>query len=87
MQRDTLDQEDVLQMASSSYQFRTGHPLTPLRAFKRILHQELGGKMHFWRKDMWPPQSPDLNPLDYGVTGAFYRQKVQMRVSSQSGRH
>ena len=19
---------------------------------------------HFWRKEMWPPQSPDLNPLD-----------------------
>ena len=23
----------------------------------------------FWPKDMWPPQSPDLNPLDYGIWG------------------
>lgn len=21
----------------------------------------------FWSKDMWPPQSPDLNPLDYSI--------------------
>ena len=21
----------------------------------------------FWTKDMWPPQSPDLNPLDYSI--------------------
>ena len=32
--------------------------------------------MHFWRKDMWPPQSPDLNPLDYGVW-SLLQQKVQ----------
>lgn len=23
--------------------------------------------MNFWPKDFWPPQSPDLNPLDYSV--------------------
>ena len=23
--------------------------------------------MSFWPKDYWPPQSPDLNPLDYSV--------------------
>ena len=22
---------------------------------------------HFWRKEMWPPQSLDLNPLDYSI--------------------
>ncbi|QQP58353.1 Putative LOC100197221 [Caligus rogercresseyi] len=29
---------------------------------------DLDGKnMKFWAKDFWPPQSPDLNPLDYSV--------------------
>ncbi len=23
--------------------------------------------MNFWPKDFWPPQSPDLNPLDYSI--------------------
>jgi len=23
--------------------------------------------MLFWPKDFWPPQSPDLNPLDYSI--------------------
>ncbi|KAF2353956.1 hypothetical protein FHG87_015290 [Trinorchestia longiramus] len=27
----------------------------------------LGSNMNFWPKDFWPPQSPDLNPLDYSV--------------------
>ena len=21
----------------------------------------------FWSKDMWPPNSPDINPLDYSI--------------------
>ena len=40
------------------------------------LLRELGGETHFWRKDMWPPQSPDLNPLDYGIW-SLLQQKVQ----------
>ena len=31
---------------------------------------------HFWRKDMWPPQSPDLNPLDYSIWGVL-QERVQ----------
>ena len=23
----------------------------------------------YWNPDMWPPQSPDCSPLDYGVWG------------------
>ena len=23
--------------------------------------------MKFWPKDLWPPRSPDLNPLDYSI--------------------
>ncbi len=23
--------------------------------------------MHFWPKNFWPPQSPDLNPLDFST--------------------
>ena len=25
----------------------------------------------FWGKDVWPPNSPDLNPLDFFVWGIF----------------
>jgi len=25
----------------------------------------------FWAKDVWPPSSPDLNPLDYSVWGVL----------------
>jgi inhibitor of nuclear factor kappa-B kinase subunit alpha len=25
----------------------------------------------FWPKDLWPPSSPDLNPLDYSIWGVL----------------
>ena len=25
----------------------------------------------FWDKHLWPPNSPDLNPLDYGIWGVM----------------
>lgn len=28
----------------------------------------------FWDKDVWPPFSPDLNPLDYGIWGVMERE-------------
>lgn len=31
--------------------------------------------LHLWDKSMWPPQSPDLNPLDYAIWGIM-EQKV-----------
>ena len=27
----------------------------------------------FWPKELWPPNSPDLNPLDYGIWGYMER--------------
>jgi len=32
------------------------------------LRENLRGK--FWGSKLWPPSSPDLNPLDYGIWGA-----------------
>ena len=26
-----------------------------------------------WKADVWPPNSPDLNPMDYGVWGEVMR--------------
>ena len=40
---------------------------------------ELRGEAHFWRKEMWPPQSPDLNSLDY-----FFWGILQERVHGTS---
>ena len=42
----------------------SAHSTTAIQA---KLTEELGGPDHCWRKEMWTPQSPDLNPLDYGV--------------------
>lgn len=33
----------------------------------KIVQEWLESNMHFWPKDFWPPQSPDLNPLDYSI--------------------
>jgi hypothetical protein len=27
----------------------------------------LSDNLNFWSKDMWPPSSPDLNPLDFSI--------------------
>ena len=44
-----------------------GAPAHNPNAIQRKMSEELGGQSHFWRKEMWPPQSPDLNPLDYSI--------------------
>ena len=35
----------------------------------------IGGAI-FWNKDVWPPNSPDLNPLDY-----FFFSEVERRAN------
>ena len=42
-----------------------GAPAHSATATQARLSEELGGPDHLWRKKMWPPQSPDVNPLDY----------------------
>ncbi|VDO78960.1 unnamed protein product [Heligmosomoides polygyrus] len=32
----------------------------------------------YWTKDFWPPNSPDLNPMDFAVWG-FLQQKVSSK--------
>ena len=44
-----------------------GAPAHTASSIQQKLTEELGGEAHFWRKEMWPPQSPDLNPLDYSI--------------------
>lgn len=33
----------------------------------KVAQEWLDGNLHFWDKNLWPPQSPDLNPLDYAI--------------------
>ena len=33
----------------------------------KVVKEWLGLDMQFWPKHFWPPQSPDLNPLDYSM--------------------
>ena len=53
-----------------------GAPAHTAGSIQRKLTEELGGAPHFWRKEMWPPQSPDLNPLDYSIWSVL-QDKVQ----------
>lgn len=41
-----------------------GAPAHTAKKTQEWLEKNLAG---FWPKEMWPPQSPDLNPLDYSV--------------------
>ncbi|KAF2367522.1 Multihem cytochrome [Trinorchestia longiramus] len=34
---------------------------------ENTVQEWLGSNMNFWPKNFWPPQLPDLNPLDYSV--------------------
>lgn len=33
----------------------------------KIVQEWMKTNMKFWDKTMWPPQSPDLNPLDFSI--------------------
>lgn len=33
----------------------------------RVAQEWLNRNLKFWNKNLWPPQSPDLNPLDYAI--------------------
>ena len=33
----------------------------------KIVQAWLKTNLNFWPKDVWPPSSPDLNPLDYSI--------------------
>ena len=39
--------------------------------------EELDGPDDFWRKEIWPLRSPDLNPLDNNVSSVL-QDKVQV---------
>ena len=38
--------------------------------------------MAFWPKDFWPPQSPDLNPLDFSIWWHVESRACQVRHSN-----
>lgn len=37
----------------------------------------------FWSKDLWPPNSPDLNPLDFFVWGVIERDSNKSRHANR----
>ena len=39
--------------------------------------------VEFWPKNMWPPASPDLNPLDYAIWSRLVRQVNQIRHTNK----
>src|SRR6218665_3390349 len=51
---------------------------TPLRTLWMYLRRE-NIKFSFIEPDMWPPNSPDLNPVDYAVWGALQQMVYRRR--------
>lgn len=49
-----------------------GAPCHTSNATQKYLEAKLGSK-GFWSKELWPPNSPNLNPLDYYVWSAIER--------------
>jgi transposase len=39
----------------------------PCKKAQKWLEENLPGNVSFLPKELWPPYSPDLNPLDYSV--------------------
>ena len=39
--------------------------------------------MNFWPKHLWPPQSPDLNPLDFSVLAHIEARACKARNSNR----
>ena len=39
-------------------------------------------KIQFWTPEQWPPNSPDLNPLDYGIWSIVSEKACKIRPSS-----
>lgn len=59
--------EQVLPVLDNHYGVtQDGAPCHTSKATQSFLQQRLGSK-GFWSKAMWPPNSPNLNPLDYHV--------------------
>ena len=55
-----------------------GAPAHTALATQDYLKRELG--VHgFWSKDLWPPSSPDANPLDYSVWTEVERKACKVR--------
>ena len=52
-----------------------GAPSHTARNTINFLHQQ---NVNFIEPDMWPPNSPDLNPVDYAIWGAL-QEKVYLR--------
>ena len=52
-----------------------GAPAHTASSIQQKLTEELGWETYCWRK-MWPPKSPDLNPLDYSIW-SLLQEKVQ----------
>ena len=54
-------------------------PAHRARKMTSFLREE---KIPFWTAEQWPPNSPDLNPLDYGIWSMVMQGACQDRPSS-----
>ena len=63
----------------SSYVFQQdGAPAHTARKVQSWMEEN----MEFWPKTFWPPQSPDLNPLDYSIWWQIESKACKVRHSN-----
>lgn len=65
--------ERLFQHGQWTYQ-QDGAPAHRSKVSQRWCEQHLP---NFWKAGIWPPNSPDLNPMDYGVWGEVMRHMKQ----------
>lgn len=58
-----------------------GAPCHTSRKTQKFLQDNMA---EFWGKDMWPPNSPDLNPLDYSIWASIEKEACKKPHSSVS---
>ena len=53
-------------------------------AMQKLLSEDLGmkKKVPIWKKDIWPSNSPDLNPMDYSIWSILERKVCSTRYNS-----
>lgn len=54
----------------------------PCHTAKRNAEFLRSENINFWTKEDWPPNSPDLNPLDYGIWGMLQQEVYRVPPKS-----
>ena len=76
----TVNRLDMSRMDPAAFTFQQDSaPAHRANKTLNFLHDE---GISFWGPDQWPPNSPDLNPLDYGIWSMVAQGSCKVRPTS-----